>query len=141
MNKKIGTILATVALTLGSVFATATPAAAAGCTIAPISTVGHAIHTTNNNLWGYSAIYVKPAPGCHDIQVRNVHNPVLVDAIGIQIEWLQSNGLHDGWGVGGHIYLLDYASWQIVEFSVPTGRKFRIWIQDDGYTSTGQVMY
>jgi hypothetical protein len=139
MRKKVVALFAVIALALGMVAATAAPAMASGCRIQSLSWAGHTTHS-GSLVWGYSPIYTKPAPGCNDIQVRNMH-----DLSGgstwttVQIEWLTPSGAHTGWGTAYNV-ILDQSPWKIVATGVIAGTKYRVWNQDDGYLYSGQVM-
>jgi hypothetical protein len=141
VNNKLVKALAALTLILGSVFATASPAAASGCSIFSLTSAGHTGHLLNGTTlwWEYSPIYTKPAPGCVDIQVRNIHYADTNGWTTMQVEFLHSNGTHASWGTA-QVVFLDESTWDILATDVLTGTKFRVWNQSDDFTVTGQVM-
>jgi hypothetical protein len=149
VKKKFTVLLAVLAV----LFASAIPASAEqppstqSCHFTFLNVAGWESHNGTADKWAKSPYYIKPAPGCFDVQLRGVvitpYPPATnsIQAV-MQIEYVNNSNVHLSWQSAVVIHANIYNSWQILLHNVPTGQHFRIWAEvGDGSNVTGDIMY
>jgi hypothetical protein len=147
MFKRIVLVLALmVGIGIGSPVAAAEiPPGTQSCHFTAFDGLGWETH--NGTTWTFSQDFVKPAPGCFDVQVNHAIWPNLCGGsyptqMVVQVETRNSSGGHMAWGSLLTVHE-DVAAYVILWHNMPTGQHYRIWssVGSTCFTQRGDIMH